>query len=134
MDRQYEGKAVSTPWLRIQMKSHCDKDKPISYNPEKDKFTQTWVRNFMKREDLSIRRKTNRKQTSIWKRIHKIENYHWFCIYKLSDDPISEISESDSEYDEELDGIIQFKKKFFYFILEKFFFCLYTILKNFGKK
>ena len=90
------------------MKRHCDKDKPSGYNPKKDKFTQTWVRKFMKRQGLSIRRKTNRKKTFIWKRIHKIENYHWFTIYKLSDDPISEISESDSEYDEELDGIIQF--------------------------
>ena len=89
------------------MKKHCKADKPSGYDPKKNKFTQTWVKKFMQREGLSVRRATNRKKTTIWEKIHKVENYHWYVLYKMTDDPISEISESDSEYDEEFDGIIQ---------------------------
>jgi len=108
LDRRFEGKAVSTKWIRLPMKMHCEKDKPKGYDKTKNKFTQSWVKGYMKRKNLSIRRKTNRKKTTIWEKIHKIENYHWFVIYKMADDPISEISETDTEYDSELDGIIQF--------------------------
>ena len=60
----------------------------------------------MKRNDLSVRRKINRKKSTIWEKIYKIENCHYFTIYLMADDPISEISDSDSEYDEELDRTI----------------------------
>ena len=108
MNRRFEGKAVSTNWIRIQMRRHCIEDNPMGFDPTKDKFTQMWVKKFMKIKKLSIRRKTNRKKTTIWQKIHKIENYHWFVIYKMADGPISDISESNSEFDEEFDGIIQF--------------------------
>ena len=57
----------------------------------------------MARHHLSIRKRTNKKKQSIFEKLHKIKNYHHYCIYELADDEISseeEESSSDSEEEE----------------------------------
>ena len=60
----------------------------------------------MARHHLAIRRKTNKKKTSIFHRLHKIRNYHFYCVYKLADSDIlsteteSSTEESESSSDE----------------------------------
>ena len=100
MGRRYKGKPVSTIWIREKMKDICDSDKPNGYNPEKDKFGHTWVTKFMKRKKLSVRRSTNKKTKSIWERLHKIHNFHHYCVYELADDPISDMEESEGDSNE----------------------------------
>ena len=105
-ERRFHGKPVSTKWIRRRMKYHCETDKPQGYTSTKNKFKEHWVKKYMKRHQLSIRRKTNIKKKSIWERLHKIENYHHFCIYRVADAEISSETPSDSELDSD-DAIIQ---------------------------
>ena len=79
------------------MKEVCASDKPVGYDPEKDKFKHRWVQKFMKRKKLSVRKATNKKKKSIWERLHKIHNFHHFCVYELADDPISDLEESECD-------------------------------------
>ena len=109
--RRKKGYAVSTTWARARMTYHCQRDKPSGYDPTKHKFLDNWCRKFLDRHDLSIRRKTNKKKTSIFEKIHKIKNYHHYCVYDLADDDISseeswdEPDSSSEEEDEESDVI-----------------------------
>ena len=54
----------------------------------------------MKRKKLSVRRSTNKKTKSIWERLHKIHNFHHYCVYQLADDPISDMEESEGDSNE----------------------------------
>ena len=93
------------------MKFHCNTDKPSGYNQEKHKFGKHWCYNFLDRKGLSIRRKTNKKKLSIFEKLHKIKNYHHYCVYELVDDDISsEESSSDSESEEEDDDSDSFSE------------------------
>ena len=47
------------------MKFICEQEKPASYNSEKHKFTDHWFTNFLNRQGLSIRKKTNKKNFGI---------------------------------------------------------------------
>ena len=38
----------------------------------------------MKKNHISLQRKTNRKSKCIYQRLHKISNYHTFVIYKAA--------------------------------------------------
>ena len=97
LDRRRKGEAVSGTWVKARMKFICEEDKPSGYISGKHKFLHQWFRNFLKRHGLSIRKKTNKKKTSVFQRLHKINNYKFYCIYKLADDPISSESESESD-------------------------------------
>ena len=99
--RRMEGEPVSTIWARTKMRHLCKADKPAGYDPEKHKFTEHWCTNFLDRKGLSVRCKTNVKKSFIFQRLHKKDNYTWYCVYKLADDPISSESESSSGEDEE---------------------------------
>ncbi len=98
--RRYAGKPVSTNWIRDKMSEYCDSEKPNGYDPQKDKFKQHWDTNFMKRKHLSVRVSTNKKTKSIWERLHKVHNFHHYCVYDLADDPISDIEESEGDSNE----------------------------------
>ena len=49
----------------------------------------------MESEDLSIRRKTNKK-TSVFEGMHKIQGYRWYSIYQMPFAPISSEEEESS--------------------------------------
>ena len=110
-ERRARGEAVSTVWLRMHMKFICNRDKPAGYDPQKHKFGDCWCNNFLDRKGLSVRRRTNKKKTSVFQRLHKINNYKYYTVFKLADDPISssesesEESESESEDSEEEDVV-----------------------------
>ena len=53
----------------------------------------------MTRHHLAIRRKTNKKKTSVFHRLHKIQNYHFYCVFKLADSDISD-TETESSTEE----------------------------------
>ena len=46
----------------------------------------------MDRNNFSVRRVTNIKKTTVWERLHKIHNYHWYTQYKMATEAISDIS------------------------------------------
>jgi len=82
------------------MTHHCKIDNPATYDPLKNKFGCHWVNLYMFRHHLSIRRKTNKKKTSVFQRLHKIKNYHYFCVYMLADCSISDTESESSETEE----------------------------------
>ena len=50
--------------------------RPHGFDPKNlNKFGKNWVNRFMKRQDMSVRRKTNKKKTSVFERMHKIQGY-----------------------------------------------------------
>ena len=56
---------------------HCIKDKPIDFDPsKKSQCSSQWCKNFKKREGLSNRRRTNKKDKSVWEKLHMIHGYH----------------------------------------------------------
>ena len=61
----------------------CKKDKPPGYDPKRHKFTNHWKDNFCRRFHISVQQKTNNKAKSVYERIHKIKNYHYYVIYLL---------------------------------------------------
>ena len=38
---------------------------------------------FCKRFRISVQKKTNNKSKSVYERIHKVQNYHYYVIYML---------------------------------------------------
>ena len=106
--RRAKGKTVSTIFLRNVMKQKCMAAMPPGSDPTKDKFGSRWVRKFMKRKGLSVRKKTNFKKLSIWDRLHKVHNYHHFAIYRMAHEPISSESECSSEESESEEVIKNF--------------------------
>ena len=106
IEARFHGRAVSRKFLRRSMKKHCNEDMPQGYDPAKDKFTNQWCRKFMKRHGLSMRKRTNKKKECIWKRMHKIKNFHHFTVFRLPDMDISDEEEesSDSTSEDVTDG------------------------------
>ena len=88
-----DGVSVSTSWIRARMSFHFRKDKPGRYDPTKNKFTEHWI---LVRHHLSIRKRTNKKKQSVFEKLHKIKNYHHYCVYKHADDEISSEEEEES--------------------------------------
>ena len=74
-----------------------EEDQPVGYDPTKDKFSQTWCRKFMRRKGFSMRKAANKKKKTIWQRMHKIQNFHHFAIYRLPNLDISSEEETSSE-------------------------------------
>lgn len=95
--RRGYGKPVSTLYIRKKMRQVCRKDRPDGYDPQKYKFGQHWVTNFMDKNGLSVRRKTNIKGSSIWERLHKVHNYHWYTQYQMATEDISSEEEEEDE-------------------------------------
>ena len=62
LERRRDGEAVSGTWTKARIKFICEQDKPAGYNSEKHKFTNHWFTNFLNRQGLSIRKKTNKKK------------------------------------------------------------------------
>ena len=46
-------------------------------------------------EEVERAKGYEQKEKSIWERLHKIHNFHHFCVYELADDPISDLEESE---------------------------------------
>ena len=63
-------------------------DKPAGYDPEKCTFSDNWKVKFCKRWRISVQKKTNNKSKSVYERIHKVSNYHWYAIYKAATEPL----------------------------------------------
>ena len=56
----------------------------------------------MKRKGMSKRKRTNKKKKCVWKKVHKIQNFHHFAIYRLPDLDISDEEEVTESEDEDL--------------------------------
>ena len=61
----------------------CKKDNPPGYDPKLNTFGDQWKDNFCRRFHISVQQKTNNKAKSVYERIHKIKNYHYYVIYLL---------------------------------------------------
>ena len=90
------------------MRQRCMEDMPPGFDPNKDKFSPVWCKKFMKRKELSVRKKTNFKAKSVWERLHKIHNYHHFTVYRMGNEAISDISESSFDDSDSQDVIQDF--------------------------
>ena len=53
---------------------------------------------------MSIRRKTNKKKTSIFERMHKVQGFRWYSVYQMAFAPISSEEEESSTSEEESDS------------------------------
>ena len=85
LKRRSQGWRVTYAWLRAQMKILCEKHKPEHYDPTKHKFKNSWVRRFCRRKNISLRKKGNKKCSSVYERLHQIKNYDHFLIYQMQD-------------------------------------------------
>ena len=75
--RRGQGKPVSTKWIRNTMFLTCVQDRPPKFDPsKKSQFGPQWVSNYQDSHDLSVRRRTNKKKTSVFERLHKIHGFH----------------------------------------------------------
>ena len=89
------GKACSTVWIGNKMFHICKDDMPEGFDPSNlNQFGKRWVNRFMDSHDMSIRHKTNKKQTSVFERMHKIQGYRWYTIYQMA---FAEISDEEEE-------------------------------------
>lgn len=86
--RRSQGDPCDGAWFRIEMKRICDKDKPVGYDPKKNKFSDMWKSKFCKRWKISVQKKTNQKNKSVFERIHQVKNYHFYTIYNMRREPI----------------------------------------------
>ena len=99
--RRGQGKAVSTKWIRNTMFLTCVQDRPPKFDPsKKSQFGPQWVSNYQDRHDLSVRRRTNKKKTSVFERLHKIHGFHACCQYDTVFDDISSVEEDSSSSEE----------------------------------
>ena len=82
--RRVEGLPCDGNWFQSSMRNVCKKDMPEGYDPNKpNQFGSRWRTNFCKRWKISSQKKTNSKSKSVYERIHKVRNYHYYVIYKL---------------------------------------------------
>lgn len=68
-EKRKNGEAVSTLWVRSRTKYLCDNDKLANYDKTKHKFTENWCCKFLSRHGLSVRKKTNKKKSSVFSRL-----------------------------------------------------------------
>ena len=95
--RRGQGKPVSTKWIRNTMFLTCVQDRPPKFDPsKKSQFGPQWVSNYQDSHDLSVRRRTNKKKTSVFERLHKIHGFHAYCQYDIAFDEISSEEEESS--------------------------------------
>ena len=85
LERRSQGWRVSYAWLQVQMKLLCEKHQPEHYDPTIYKFRNSWVRRFCRRWNISLRKKGNKKCSSVYERLHQIKNYDHFVIYQMQD-------------------------------------------------
>ena len=80
-----EGLVVTKKRIRTWMKAQCDQDKPLGYDPEKKHFGKSFGIRFCNRWRISSQRRTKRKTSDVFQRMHKIKNYHYWLIYCWQD-------------------------------------------------
>ena len=99
--RRGQEKPVSTKWIRNTMFLTCVQDRPPKFDPsKKSQFGPQWVSNYQDSHDLSVRRRTNKKKTSVFERLHKIHGFHACCQYDMLFDEISSEEEESSSSEE----------------------------------
>ena len=88
-------------WIRNEMFFICKEDMPPGFDPSnKKQFGSRWCDDFMDRKELSVRRRTNKKKTSVFERLHMIHGYHAFTQYKMAFAENSSEEEESSSTDE----------------------------------
>ena len=99
--RRGKGKPCSTKWIRNEMFIICKEDMPPGFDPSnKKQFGSRWCDDFMDRKGLSVRRRTNKKKTSVFERLHMIHGYHAYTQYQMAFAEISSEEEESSSTDE----------------------------------
>ena len=51
----------------------------------------------MNRHNFSVRWVTNIKKSTVWERLHKIHNYHWYTQFQMATEEISDISSDEDD-------------------------------------
>ena len=97
--RRGQGKPVSTKWIRNDFFLTCKEDLPPGFDSSNtSQFGPQWVQNYKRWQGLSVRRRTNKKKTSVFERLHKIHGFHAYCQFDMVFAEISsEEEESSSE-------------------------------------
>ena len=95
------GRPVSKVWIGSRMFQICKEDMPEGFDPSNiNQFGKHWVHTYMDKKGLSIRRRTNKKKTSVFERMHKIQGFRWWSVYQMAFAPISSEEEESSDSDE----------------------------------
>ena len=54
-------------------------------HPEVDfKGSNKWIRNFNRRNGISLQTKTNTKNKSVAERLPKVKHFHWWAVYQMA--------------------------------------------------
>ena len=78
----------------------CKEDLPPGFDSSNiSQFGSQWVKNFQDKHGLSVRRRTNKKKTSVFERLHKMHGFHAYCQYDMAFAEIS--SEEEESFSEE---------------------------------
>ena len=85
MEWRAQGYLVTKKRLGLWMKFTVKEDNPPHYKPCFHTFGPGWQKRFCSRWRISLQRKTKRKTTDVFRRLHKIKNYHYWLIYMWQD-------------------------------------------------
>ena len=93
--RRCKGKPVSTKWIQNAFFITCKQDLQPGFDPSNtSQFGSKWCQNYKRRQGLSVRRRTNKKKTSVFERLDKIHGYHAYCQHDMA---FAEISSEEEE-------------------------------------
>jgi len=81
IQKRTSGSKVSRKWIVLRMKQLL-KIPPA----DKTRVTTGWLKGFLKRKKLSNQKIRNNKRHTVYQRIHKVFNYHWYVVYKAQDE------------------------------------------------
>ena len=105
--RRAVGKRCPRKWFQSHMRNYCKMYQPVhvfqngktvKYDPEKHKFGDQWANTFFKRHKISSQRATNKKPKSIFERLHKVKNYHYYSIYLCALEPPGTVGDRAEEH------------------------------------
>ena len=97
-NRRNKGLKVTGRWLKAKMRFIVLKSE-ARYDPVKHKFADMWLNGFLRRFKISLQRRSNKKNKTVWARIHLVSNFHCYCIYQFATERPEDqhFPESDSE-------------------------------------
>ena len=78
------GIPVSGPYLQAKMLKYVAKEEDADEAKKKAfKASNRWLQNFMERNGISVRVRTNKKSRSAFTRSRLMRNWHWNIMYNL---------------------------------------------------
>ena len=105
------GYRVTTRWIRTTMSLYCKKFKAkhtclngtvVLYDDKVHTFGKKWCSLMMKRHQISVQRRTNKKPKSSFGRMHRVQNYHYYTVYLMALEPPGQTHDRGSDFGHDL--------------------------------